>query len=158
MLPEVNLTNARNLSPWFDRAVRDEQPVKIIRGRRRREKGLLIAQDLLERALSGARFHVDVVPEVEWPEGGFTLALRELPLSAYGATFWEARQALPRAVRAYVQDYFDQIGLFLHLPDKLHELPYVLRLSLAQEDQELNAILFAPGAAAPGFQGATATG
>lgn len=78
-LRRVNLTEAWNLSPLFDEAVRHEHPVLIVRNRR--EWGLLLSRDAMMRMLESYRFHVDVVPE----EGGsFTLWLDELNVGSHG--------------------------------------------------------------------------
>lgn len=136
-LHTVTLTHVRNLAPLFDEAVRDGQPVIIVRGGR--ERGLLVSQDALLRMLATYQLHVDVLPE---EDGGFTLWLRELDLGGYGQTLREARQALLAAIRSYARDYFEQSGFFRHLPDKARQEPYVVRLSLAKDDAELIEMLF----------------
>lgn len=137
MLREVNLTQARNLSPLFDEAVRRERPVLIVRGRR--ERGLLLARDALLRLLAPYQLHVDVLPE---DEGGFTLWLRELNIAGTGPSLREARQDLLAAIRSYVRDYLAQFDFYQHLPDLARQEPYVLRLALAQDDAELIDLLF----------------
>jgi hypothetical protein len=139
MLHEVSLTHARNLSPLFDEAVRHEQPVLIVRGRR--ERGVLLSRDAVLRLLAGHRFTVDVLPE---DDGRFTLWLRELDIGGHGATIREARTALLAAAKAYTTDYLRQFDFFRHLPDKAAQEPYVLRISLAKDDAELIQMLFPP--------------
>lgn len=58
-----------------------------------------------------------------------------------GATIKEARAALADAVRAYIQQYWDRYDAWRHIPAKSAQWPYVLRLSLARDDQELRAML-----------------
>lgn len=137
MLREVNLTSARNLSPLFDEAVRQEQPVLIVRGGR--ERGVLLSREQQLRVLAHFRFQVDVIPE---EEGGFTLWLRELNIGEYGATLTEARAALLDGVRSYVRYFYQRWDFFRHLRDKVAQEPYVYRLSLAKDDGELIAMLF----------------
>lgn len=143
MVEEVSLTAARNLSPLFDRAVRREQPVMIVRGGK--ERGLLVARDTILRVLAAYRFHVDVLPE---EEGGFTLWLKELNIGGFGATLTDARQELLSAVRSYVRNYLEEFDFYRHLPEMVQQEPYVLRLSLAKDDAELRAMLFGPEAVA----------
>lgn len=138
-ISEVNLTVARNLSPLFDEAVRKERPVMIVRGGR--ERGLLLSREMLIRVLSTYTFHVDVLPE---GEEGFSLWLNELNIGGTGQTLKEARQSLLSATRSYVQDYFAQVDFYRHLPEFAAQEPYVLRLSLAQNDAELIQMLFGP--------------
>ena len=137
-LHEVNLTEARNLSPLFDEAVRDEHPVVI--GRHQREWGVLLSRAALLRLLASYHFHVHVLPE---DTGAFTLWLDELNIGASGESLREARQALLDAVRAYVTDYFREFDFYRHLPDLACQEPYVLRLSLARDDSSLVDLLFA---------------
>ncbi len=143
MVEEVNLTSARNLSPLFDKAVRREHPVMIVRGGK--ERGLLVARDTLLRVLSGYRFHVDVLPE---DEGGYTLWLKELKIGGFGATIKDARAQLLAAVRSYVRNFLDEFDFYRHLPEMVEQEPFVLRLSLAKDDAELVAMLFGPRVAA----------
>ncbi len=148
MIKEVNLTTARNLSPLFDDAVRKEQPVMIVRGRN--ERGLLLSRDRQLRLLDVYALHVDVIPEEE--VGGFTLWVRELNLGEYGSTLLAARDQLLDSVRSYVRlldsvrsyvrYYFQNWDLFRHLPDKAAQEPYVYRLNLAKDDDELIGLLF----------------
>lgn len=137
-LREVSLTNARNLSPLFDEAVRHERPVLIVRNRR--EWGLLLARDAALRVLDQYRFNVNVVPE---EEGGFTLWLNELNIGASGKTLRKAREELLAATRSYIQDYLQQFAFYRHLPDLASREPYVLRLSLVRDEEELIGMLFA---------------
>jgi len=58
-----------------------------------------------------------------------------------GKTIKEARGALVDAVRAYVQQYWKRYDAWQHIPDKSAQWPYVLRLSLAHDDQEFLAML-----------------
>lgn len=136
-LHTVTLAHAHDLSPLFDEAVRNEQPVIIVRGGQ--ERGLLVSQEALLRMLAAYQLHVDVLSE---DDSGFTLWLRELDLGGHGQTLREARQALLAAIRSYARDYFAQFGFFRHLPDKARQEPYVVRLSLAKNDAELLEMLF----------------
>jgi hypothetical protein len=140
MVREINLTAARNLSPLFDEAVRRERPVMIVRGGR--ERGLLVSRAAMLRLLESYRFQVNVLPE---EEGGYTLWLPELKLAGSGPTLRAARQELLAAVRSYVRDYFEQFDFYRHLPDLAAQEPYVVRLSLAQDEAELMAMLFGLG-------------
>ena len=138
-LREVNLTEARNLSPLFDEAVRHEHPVLIVRNRR--EWGLLLSRDAMVRMLAPYRFHVHVVPE---ENDGFTLWIEELDIGAHGPTPREAGRELLAAVRSYVKDYLEQFDLYRHLTDRARLEPYILRLSLARDDAELLEMLVPP--------------
>jgi Antitoxin of toxin-antitoxin, RelE / RelB, TA system len=144
ILHSEKFTAARSkFSLLFDEAVGSGLPVVIERGGR--EHGLLLARDALMRILAPFSFHADVIPE---DEGGFTLWLRELDIGGTGSTLKEARAELVSATYSYVRDYWQQFGLYRHLPDMSAKEPYVLRLSLADTEQELLDVLFG-GISAP---------
>jgi hypothetical protein len=134
---EVNLTQARNLSPLFDEAVRRDRPVVISRGQR--ERGILLSRDAMLRLLRAYHLSVDVIPEAG---GGFTLWLRELDVGGSGDSLQAARADLLRAIRSYVRDYGEQFDFYRHLPDLARQEPHVLLLSLARDDAELIEMLF----------------
>ncbi len=154
MSKEINLTAARNLSPLFDEAVRKEHPVVIVRGKA--ERGLLLSRDRQLRLLAPYRLHVDVIPEEE--VGGFTLWVREINIGEYGLTLLAAREHLLGGVRSYVRHYFQNWDFFQHLPDKAAQEPYVYRLSLAKDDEELLTMLFGTAEGTRGQVGDTAMG
>jgi hypothetical protein len=137
LVREVNLTSARNLSPLFDEAVREERPVMIVRGRR--ERGLLLSRETMLRLLASHQFHVNVLPE---EDGAYTLWLRELNIAGTGPSLREAREELLSAVRSYVQDYFREFGFYRHLPELAAQEPFIVRLSLARDENELIEMLF----------------
>jgi len=144
LLHSVKLTQARALSPLFDEAVLEEHPVLITR--HGRERAVLASRDAIARVLAPYQLHVDVIPE---DEGGFTLWVRELEIGASGATLAEARQDLLAAVRSYIRDYHQQFAFYRHLTDMAAKEPYVLRLSLAQDDAELAQLLFGTASTSP---------
>ena len=140
ILGHVTVTQARNLMPVFDAVVREERPVVITRYKR--DEAVLLSRARLSRLLEGFTFHVAVIPE---PDGGFTLAIRELNIAEDGATLHEARRNLLDGVRSYVRHYFDMWDMYKHMPDMRGQEPYVMRLSLAETDNELIGMLFGSG-------------
>ncbi len=149
-LRSVSLTEARNLSPIFDQAVREQHPVLIVRNQR--EWGVLVARDAMLRMLAPNQFHVHVVPE---DDGTYTLWLDELNVGASGATLRDARTSLLSAVRSYVEDYLRQFDFYRHLPDRARLEPFVVRLSLARDDAELIGMLWEDGASGASEPSAT---
>ncbi len=139
MLESVNVSEARNLAAVFDKAVREERPVKIVRYKR--EQGILMSRAQMLRALEHLRFTVDVIPE---ETGGFTLWVRELNMGSHEATLGEARATLLHDARSYTRHFFEMWDMYRHMADTEAQMPYVLRLSLADDDKELARILFGP--------------
>ena len=150
MLESVNVSEARNFASILARAVRDERPVRIVRYKR--EQGIFVSRAQLLRTLDHWRVTVDVVPE---ESGGFTLWVRELNMGSHGATLEKARTALLHDVRSYVRHFFKMWEMYRHMSDTQAQMPYVLRLSLADDDKELAQMLFG-SAAQPGESRTTA--
>lgn len=121
------------------KAVQQERPVKIVRYNRKREQGVFVSRAQLLQSLEHLRPTVDVIPE---ETGGFTLWVRELALGAHGVTIGEARIALIHDIRSYVRHFFASWDMYRHMIDMQAQMPYVLRLSLAEDDKELARMLF----------------
>lgn len=137
MLESVTVSEARNLGPLFDRAVHHHAPIRIERWKR--DAALLMSEDFLLQLLQQFTFHVNVIPE---ETGEFTLWVSELDIGAHGGTLAAARAALLQVVRAYVRHYFMRWDVYRHLKETQDQLPYVMRLGLARDDQDLGRILF----------------
>ncbi len=137
MLESVNVSEASNLAAVFDRAVREERPIKIVRYKR--EQGILMSRAQMLRALEHLCFTVDVIPE---ETGGFTLWVRELNMGSHEATLEEARATLLHGVQSYVRHFFEMWDMYRHMSDTEAQMPYVLRLSLTDGDKELARMLF----------------
>ena len=75
--------------------------------------------------------------------------LRELNLAGSSPTLRAARRDHLAAMRSYVQDYLREFDFYRHLPDLAAQEAYVLRLSLAQSDNELIELLFGARRSAP---------
>lgn len=136
LLDEVSVTEARQMRQHYDNVVHGKRPFIITRYH---DPGAVVmSREDLARTLERYRFTVDLLPE---DDGAFTLWILELGVGESGPTIKEARHALVGAVRAYVQQYWDRYAAWQHIPDKSAQWPYILRLSLAQNDQELVGML-----------------
>ena len=134
---EVTLTEARNLSPWFERAVSDERPVRIVRSGR--DHALLVSASLVHRLLASYQF--TILAETD-PDYAFSFNIIELDIRATGPTKERARINLIALVQDYVREYIEQFGFYRRIPEFAVQEPYVRRLSLARDDTELTAMLF----------------
>ncbi len=139
MLEHVTVTQARNLMPVFDTVMHDERPVMITRYKR--DEAVLSSRAQFARLLESFTFHIKVIPE---PDGAFTLAIRELNIAEDGDSLLDARRNLLTGVRSYVRHYFDRWDMYKHMPDMRAQEPYMVRLSLADTDDELITMLFGP--------------
>ncbi len=141
MIATIPLSEARsNFSALYDTAVEAGRPVRI--HRRGDADAVLMARDQLRDLVGAYVSHVHIIPEAE--AGGYTLWIDELNIGAYGDTPPAARDALLAAVRGYVRDYLERYTFYRHFRDKAAHYPYVVRLSLAEDDADLKQMLFAP--------------
>jgi len=67
-----------------------------------------------------------------------------LNIAEDGDSLLDARHNLLTSVRSYVRHYFDMWEMYKHMPDMRAQEPYVVRLSLADTDEELITMLFEP--------------
>ena len=137
MLESVTASQARHFGRLFDRAVRQDRPLKIVRWKR--DVAILSSEALLRQLLERCIVHVNVIPE---ETGEFSLWVPELNVGAHGETLAEARGALLSAVRSYVQHYFVRWDVYRYVDETAEQLPYVMRLSLAEDDKDLARLLF----------------
>src|SRR3954454_22509578 len=112
MLERIAAGDARDLMPVVRSAVDDERLIMIDGDQD--DAAVVASRALLLRLLAGFTFHVDVIPE---PDGGFTLAVRELNVAEDGDTLLQARQNLLDGVRSYVRHYFDTQELYRQIPE-----------------------------------------
>ncbi len=146
MMATVPLSEARSrFSALYDEAVDAGRPVRI--HRRGDADAVLLARDQLRDLVGAYVSHVHVIPEEE--TGGYTLWIDELNIGEYGETLPMAGDSLLIAVRAYVRDYLERYTFYRHFRDKAAQYPYILRLSLAQDDEDLQHLLFTPMMAPP---------
>jgi hypothetical protein len=59
-----------------------------------------------------------------------------------GETMEGATGQLIKDLREYASDYLSRLPLFFNAPNRRGHLPYVLRITLAQGDDEIRRILF----------------
>ena len=146
LVHEINLTEARELSPLYTEAVREGRPVVI---HRRGDADAVLAQlEFLRELLRPYTFRVHYYEEDADDKregdggGGYTIEVEELNLAAYGETLQEARVALLESVRSFVRHYLDSFDRYLHYRDKAAMRFHVSRLALARGDEERAAMLF----------------
>lgn len=146
LVHEVTLTEARDLSPLYTEAVREDRPVII--HRRGDEDGVLARLDFLRELLAPYTFHVHYYQEdAEDAQegaggGGYTLEIAELNIAAYGVTVQEARASLLESARSFVRHYLDSWEKYQHFQDKAVMRFYISRLALARDDDERARMLF----------------
>lgn len=125
-------------------AVRDARPVLV--KPRDEEAVVVLARVQLLELLAPYQPHVEIIPEDE--DGGFTVWIEELRATASGATFAAAREAATDEAIAVVGHLLHEWPRLRHT-DRVTDLPYVARLSLAGTREEFRTLLFSRLETAP---------
>lgn len=74
-------------------------------------------------------------------DGSITLALDSLEMYANNLTLDLAASDLVEDLKLYAQDYMDRSQLFLQAPNRKSHFPYVLKVLLCDNDEEILALL-----------------
>ena len=137
MLSELNLTEARKgFSSLYDRVFNTFKPTVITR--KGSEQVLLLRVDLQKSLLS----HFSLKPEIiSENDGSVTLSLDHLELYVNGETLVEAINLMTDDLKFYAEDYIERSQLFLHAPNRSSHFPYVLRVLLCNNDEEIRDLL-----------------
>ncbi|KLU60147.1 hypothetical protein CEB3_c35780 [Peptococcaceae bacterium CEB3] len=137
MLPEIQFTEARNqFSSLYD-SVFDAFNPTIVK-RKRTEEIALLRVDLLKAVLSRFTLNVEVLSE---EDGSFTLALDQLELYANSDSLEHTVSDFIQDVKIYAQDYMARPQLFLQSPNRKMHFPYILRILLCENDEEIRGLL-----------------
>lgn len=81
--------------------------------------------------------NVDALPE---SDGSLTLAIDDLEILVNADTKDAAITDLVNELKLYANDYFTRLPLFLSAPNRKAHLPIVLRVLLAEDDDEIRSI------------------
>lgn len=137
MLTEVNFTEARNdFSSLYDQVFNAFKPAII--NRKKTEQVLLLRADLQKMLLSSFSLKPEVITE---DDNSVTLSLDQLEIYVNGNTLEEAIKILIDDLKFYAQDYIQRSQLFLHAPNRRSHFPYVLRILLCDNDEEIRSLL-----------------
>lgn len=137
MLTEVNFTEARNdFSSLYDQVFNAFKPAII--NRKKTEQVLILRADLQKMLLSCFSLKPEVITE---DDNSVTLSLDQLEIYVNGNTLEEAIKTLIDDLKLYAQDYIQRSQLFLHAPNRRSHFPYVLRILLCNNDEEIRSLL-----------------
>ncbi len=132
MIEQKLFTEARKeLSDVFDTVVIKQRPVVI---NRRKDAVALIEREQLKELLSRYTASAEELPE---QDGSMTIAIDELDIAVNGTDKEAAVKELIEELRSYATDYLERLPLFLAAPNRRSHYPYVLRILLASNDDEL---------------------
>lgn len=137
MLSELNLTDARkNFSSLYDQVSIAFRPTII--KRKKHEQVLVLRVDLQKMLLSHFSLKPEIIAE---DDGSVTLSLDQLEIYVNSFSLEEAIDALVCDLKFYAQDYIERSQLFLHAPNRQSHFPYLLRVLLCNDDEEVRNLL-----------------
>lgn len=137
MLTEVNFTNARKtLSEIHDSVWHKYHPVII--NRRQNEEVIVLRRELQQDILQAYHFKPEILSE---EDGSVTVALNELDIAVNAPNKEAALDELVKELKLYSQDYLDRSQLFFNATNRKGHFPYVLRVTLCNNDSEIRSLL-----------------
>jgi len=137
MLSELQFTEARNqFSTLYDSVYNSFNPAIV--KRKQTEQVAMLRVDLLKMVLEDYKLIPEVIQE---DDGSITLALDSLELYANNSTLDLAAKDLIEDLKIYAQDYLDRSQLFFHAPNRKPHFPFVLRILLCDNDEEIRTLL-----------------
>ncbi len=137
MLTATSFSEARSqLSRLFDEAIEELRPVLI--RRKGREEALLLRRENLEVLLEPFTLTARVIHE---DDGSVTVAADELEWAVNAPTQEAAVRDLLQDLRQYAEDYLARAQVFLRAPNRRVHFPYVLRILLAETDEQVRRML-----------------
>lgn len=137
MLSELQFTEARNqFSTLYDSVFNSFNPTII--KRKQTEQVALLRVDLLKMVLADYKLNPEIIKE---DDGSITLALDSLEMYTNNSTLDLAACDLVEDLKLYAQDYMDRSQLFLQAPNRKSHFPYVLKVMLCDNDEEILTLL-----------------
>jgi len=137
MLSEIQFTKARNqFSTLYDSVFNSFNPAII--KRKQTEQVALLRVDLLKMVLRDYDLKPEIIQE---GDGSVTLALDSLEMFANNSTLDLAASDLVEDLKLYAQDYMDRSQLFLQAPNRKSHFPFVLKVLLCDNDEEIRTFL-----------------
>ena len=137
MLSELQFTEARNqFSTLYDSVFNSFNPAIV--KRKQTEQVAMLRVDLLKMVLEDYKLNPKVIEE---DDGSITLALDSLELYSNNSTLDLATKDLIEDLKIYAQDYLDRSQLFFHSPNRKPHFPYVLKILLCDNDEEIRKLL-----------------
>lgn len=137
MLNEVQFTEARNRFSTLYDEVFDAFSPAIVR-RKNSEEIALLRVDLLKMVLARFVFNPEVIHE---EDGSVTLALDQMELYVNNSSLEAAVRDLVEDLKIYARDYMERPQLFLQAPNRKGHFPFILRVLLCENDEEIRSLL-----------------
>jgi hypothetical protein len=126
----------KNFSAAIDTAVR-EKPVAF---KRNRDNLMLFSNDQILSLLNDYSFKPVFISE---EDGSFTATLEGFDLVINAADREEAITKLAEELVEYAVEYYDQFQLYFNANNRKQHFPYILRVLLAEDLDEVKALIYA---------------
>lgn len=137
MLTELKFTDARkDFSSLYNQVYNAFKPAVIKRNQK--EELMILRTDLQKLLLTNFSLKPEILHE---EDDSVTLALDQLEVYANGETLEHAIKNLIEDLKVYASDYLERSQLFLNAPNRRPHFPYILRILLAENDQEIHEML-----------------
>lgn len=137
MLDELQFTEARKEFTALYNHVFNEYKPMIVK-RKQTEEIMVLRTDLQKMLLSKFSLKPEVVKD---EDGSFTITLDQIDIYANNESLEKATQELIEDLKFYAQDYINRSQLFLNSPNRRAHFPYVLRILLCENDDEVRGLL-----------------
>jgi len=125
-----------NFSDTIDKAIYD-RPQFI---NRTKDLALLVGAELLNNILSSAVIHYSA----EYDKSSKTYVLTNAEIDdilASGETLEDALNDLSNNLLEYAHEYYDEFGLYSRTPNRKAHLPYVIRILMLENPQNVKEML-----------------
>lgn len=127
----INATDVRKeFSQFIDTVVR-EKPAVI---KRNRDHVLSISLEQAAYLLADYRFHMNVFNE---EDGSITASLTDFDLIINTTDKSNLKNLMAQEILDYAEDYFEQFTLYYNSPNRQKHFPYVLKVILANNHEEV---------------------
>ena len=137
MLDELQFTDARKeFTSMYNEVFNNYRPVII--KRKQAEEVLVLRTDVQKMLLSNFTLKPEILHE---EDGSVTLALDILEIYANSDILNKAIIELVQDLKNYAQDFIDRSQLFMNAPNRKSHFPYVLRILLCENDEEIRSLL-----------------
>lgn len=132
----INATEIRNnFSFYIDTVVRDK-PIAV---KRNRDVLLFFSDQIIKDLLQDLKIHA----ELSKKDGIIIGTINGFDLVVSGESEQEVRQKLAEDLLEYAQDYMDNFKLFYNAPNRKAHYPYILKVLLSSNIDEVKGFIYA---------------
>ena len=131
-IPSTDIRN--NFSCAIDKAIR-EKPVAF---KRNRDKLMLLSYEQVIGLLKGYSFKPVYIAE---EDGSITATLEGFDLVINAASRAQAITGLAKELIEYAQEYYDQFQLYFASNNRQQHYPYILRVLLSEDLDEVKGLI-----------------